>query len=595
MPELDNKLPTAGELRGCSWSAIVASVSEKECSRYSSAFFREAEVAKASDHKGEYRALRFLGHLTSMLFRLDQPATPFVAQILWETSRSAALEDFDGEHSTLLKEFVPTVTDQELKARVCDVLWLRARDRVAAEQAVDAYLHSAATLEHSENCTACVERLERAAQVAFSLCRVEQVDRVIGAIESLLKKYAGNDPLYLSAKLMDLLLKHRKGEPAACVEIAEAAAMASETSGDLRRAATYLELKATWQRRMNDETGANTTLIRIGENWAKAAAQAALGENPVFGEAVMHAQRALEALKKVPGTRERRRAVHLALLEYQEQSLKELKRFEVTKDVTELVKRSENLVSGKRAGDALVALALAYQPSSVNELRKKVKEQADEHPMSYLFSSVILTNQGRVAAQRGSLLGGTPDETEAALFAEMSRNLSMHHSLLGQTLIEPARRIIISEHNIREALFQSLLSQSPFVPQGREILYAKGLWAGLYGDYTTSTHILIPQIEHSVRVLLSHRAGVLTSNLKSDGVQDELDLNTTLRMSEINDIFGEDISFDLRTLLIERFGSNLRNRFAHGLMHQHEFQSYEGAYFWWICLYLCLAPIVVPA
>lgn len=397
----------------------------------------------------------------------------------------------------------------------------------------------------------------------------------------------------MSAKLMELLLKHRRGEPAVCVEIAERAATVSETSGDLRRAATYLELKATWQRRMNDEAGAYTTLTRIGENSVKAATQAASGENPTFGEAVMHAQRALEALKKVPGTRERRRAIHMNLLKYQKQSMNELKRFEATKDVTELVKSSENLVSGKQASDALVTLALAYRPRSVNELRKNVKEQAGEHPISYLFSSVILTNQGRVAAQRGSLLGGTPEETEAALVAEMSQNLTMHHSLLGQALIEPARRIIIYEHNIREAQFRLLLSQSPFVPRGREALYAKGLWAGLYGDFTTSTHILIPQIEHSVRILLAQRAGALTSSLKSDGVQDELDLNTMLRMSESNDVFGEDIAFDLRTLLIERFGSNLRNRFAHGLMHQHELQSYEGAYLWWISLYLCLAPIVV--
>lgn len=470
-----------------------------------------------------------------------------------------------------------------------------ARDHAAAESAVDAYPESAATLEHPERWTGCVERLERAAQVAVALRRAELLDKVIAAIGGVLTKHAGGDPLFLSAKLMELLLKHRKGDPAVGTTIAETAAATSEANGDLFRATTYLGLKAAWQRRANDTVGQNETLRRLGENWAKAAVQAASGENPAFGDAVMRAQRALEALQKAPGTRDRRREVHAALLLYQEASLKEFKRFEVTRDVTALVKRSEDLVAGKQAGDALVALALAYNPRLVKELRTQVEEQAREHPLQFLFSAVTLTSQGRVAAQRGSLLGGTPEEAEAALQAEMCRHLTMHHSLLGQALIGPARRRIVFEHEIREGQLRALLMQSPFIPPGRNDLYAKGLCAGLQGDFTTATHLLIPQLEHSVRVLLAQRTGVLTSNLKSDGSQDELDLNSTLRMPEINDIVGEDIAFDLRALLIERFGANLRNRFAHGLMHQSEFNSYDGAYLWWVCLYLCIAPLVLPA
>ncbi len=591
----DNALPTSDELRACLWAAALAASPEKDCRRYSTALLRDAEVAKSAGNTGEYRALRFLGHLTSMAFRLDQPAAPLVAYIRMGTSRSAALEDFEAEHLALLKGFAPTVSDGELKARVCDVLWLGARDHVAAAEAVDAYLQSAATLEHPEHWTGSVQRLERAAQLAVALRRMELVDRVLAVVDGMLQKYAGSDPLYLSAKLMELLLKYRKGDPAACARIAETAAAASEAKGDLHRASTYLELKATWQRRANDAAGANETLKRIGENWASLAEKAASGEKPAFSDAVMHAQRALEALQKAAGTRDRRRVVHAALLRYQEGSLNDLKRFEVTRDVTHLVKRAEELVAGKQPGDALVALALAYEARPVKDLRKQVEHQAREHPFSYLFSSVVLTNQGRVAAQRGSLLGGTPEESEAAVHAEMCRYLTTHHSLLGQTLIEPARRRIVFEHEIREGQLQALLAQSPFVPPGRDAIYAKGLWAGLQGDFIAATHLLIPQIEHSVRVLLSQRIGVLTSNLKSDGAQDELDLNTTLRMPEINDLVGEDIAFDLRALLIERFGSNLRNRFAHGLMHQTEFMSYAGAYLWWVCLYLCLAPLVLPA
>lgn len=118
----DNALPTSEELRSCPWSAAIAGCSEAVHWRYSTALFRTADEANTVGKTGDYRALRLLGDVTSMHFRLDQPAAPLIALIRMGASRSAALEDFDAPRLTLLKELAPTLTDPELKARVCDVL-----------------------------------------------------------------------------------------------------------------------------------------------------------------------------------------------------------------------------------------------------------------------------------------------------------------------------------------------------------------------------------------------------------------------------------------------------------------------------------------
>jgi hypothetical protein len=590
----DDTLPTFEELRESPWSAVVETTSERECYTYSTAFLREAELASSAGRTGDFRALRLLGHLTSMAFQLDRPSKPLVPRIQLAAARTAALEDFESPQLALLKDFAQYATDAELKARSCDVLWLVDRDHLAAASAIDAYLESAAILEDPERCAHTMERLERAAQIAAALRRHDLVDKVIREIDGFLHKYAGKDPRQFSARLMGLLLKYEKGDPSACVRFSETAAVAAEKAGDPDRATAYLELKAEWQRRGSDRVAAAETKKRIGEIWARRAAIEASTNPPAFTHAVMYAQRAIRALEGVPNTRERRREIHASLLRYQEGALADLKRFEVTRDVSELVQRAEALVSGKSPGDAIAALALAYQPLEVAALRTRVQALVREQPLRYLFSSIILTNRGRVAAQRGALNSGRPEESESAFRAEMCRELTLHHSLVAQSLIEPARRRISFEHRIREEEIGGLLRQSPFVPEGREALYAKGIWAGLHGDFTTSTHLLVPQVEHSVRVLLAERDGVLTSSLKPDGTQEELDLNSTLRMEEMNEVFGEDVAFDLRTLLVERFGSNLRNRVAHGLMHQHEFATYDGAYLWWVCLHFCIAPLVIP-
>ena len=62
-------------------------------------------------------------------------------------------------------------------------------------------------------------------------------------------------------------------------------------------------------------------------------------------------------------------------------------------------------------------------------------------------------------------------------------------------------------------------------------------------------------------VLESH--GVTTSVLDPDGIQPERDLNTLLKSSRFSiplaGILGEDVIFNLRGLLVETFGANLRN------------------------------------
>lgn len=116
--------------------------------------------------------------------------------------------------------------------------------------------------------------------------------------------------------------------------------------------------------------------------------------------------------------------------------------------------------------------------------------------------------------------------------------------------------------------------------------YLRGIHAGFFGDWLTSMHLLIPQIEASVRHVLQQH-GVITSTVESDGIQKERDINQLLWDPTAEDVFGADILFDLRGILIERFGSNMRNEAAHGLMPEVAFYRAESVYLWWLVIHLC--------
>jgi len=133
---------------------------------------------------------------------------------------------------------------------------------------------------------------------------------------------------------------------------------------------------------------------------------------------------------------------------------------------------------------------------------------------------------------------------------------------------------------------------SPWVPEDRSHLYAKGFHAGFYGDWPVASHLLIPQIEHSIRYILMQH-GVIPSSIDMSGIQNEYDLNATLRWPELEEVLGNDIVFDLQAILISRFGSNMRNRMAHGLIGDYGFYSHEAIYLWWLTLRLCCWPLIV--
>jgi hypothetical protein len=262
-------------------------------------------------------------------------------------------------------------------------------------------------------------------------------------------------------------------------------------------------------------------------------------------------------------------------------------------DISKLVEQARVHVKGKDFQDALFALSLLGSPTNVSQLRQQVQRQAHEFVASQLFPKVIVNGMGKVVARQFySVLSNDPSDVEAATRFEMNTNAVFYQTFSAQAFIKPARDQINLEHSVRVNDLLPIVSYSPFVPPEREYLFAKGLYAGLTGDFFTSTHILIPQIENSIRYLLWQR-GVITSGLDNSGIQNEHNLNSTLYCPETASIFDENTLFDLKCLLVEHSGSNLRNRMAHGLISDDEFLSPLMSYLWWLTLRLCCLPILI--
>jgi hypothetical protein len=565
------------------WQDVIAASARKECSEYHAGFAQAVSEAEAAGDEKAQAVYGLLEVITSLYFDPRSDHDPLVPGLSLLRSRTSRIYDLADVHLDALQALLPSVPDPELRARAADILWLRSRrSGMIRDTLIDAYLRTARALEDPEHWPACADRIERARQIGAESSRdIAGYTEVFDYIEEVLGRYDGEDPYVFSAVLMRSLLDNRRGEPVKYAALSAKAAQRAEQRGLWNQAETYWTLEARWRQFGGDEEGRRDALIRAADTHVGNAAEAANADKPEYIGAAARLQSAIEAHRRIGGQQERVRELRRLLLEYQEHAAVQMQEFEHSVDLGPLIREGIGAVEGRDLLDALLGLARLPLVPRVADLRAFVDENSQDLSFRHLFSSAIVDERGRVLARIPAMTAGNPDDVEAATRAEMFHHLRWYLELYAMGAIRAAVWQINSERHARVEDLLPLASNNPLVPEGRELIYAEGLRAGLKGNFLVATHLLIPQLEHSLRETL-YGMNVVPSGLDAAGVQTEWDLNTTLYLPETRQLLGEDLTFTLQGLLVSQFGSNLRNQMAHGLLSRGAFYSYAAIYLWWV-------------
>lgn len=372
--------------------------------------------------------------------------------------------------------------------------------------------------------------------------------------------------------------------------LAEKIALRAEAEHDWWRAENYWKVKARWHELTGDDDGKRRALVAAAEVHVKEAQDAIGLPNPSYLAASFYIEEAIQAFKKIGGTQKRVDELYRRLLEYQEKGTSEMKPLRINIHLTheeeqatdEVIKAIREVIIGRSIQEALIALASIGFSPTVDHLKEIAKKIISDTPLTHLVSHELKDERGKVVGRQPSLLEEDPTKNE------MFRQALLAHQFQATFLIEPLRQEINAKQRTQPQDLLPIVSNNSFIPRGRESIYARGIHAGLVGDFLVAAHLLIPQIENSIRHLL-YQHGIVTSKFNEHDLQNEFDLNTTLTKyhSELATILGKDVAFDLQGLLVERYGSNLRNRLAHGLLDYDDF-SVQISYLWWLTLHLCL-------
>lgn len=587
---LDELRVTADSIQAAGWEAILEDC--LECARAHDALGQAGRVAEAAKDTERLHAIAFLQAVTSLYLDLDKtdPLQPLMQD---PQGRTPSVDNFTDDHLDVLKAFAPGISHAGLRSRIADILWHRRRDHEMARLALDAYLDLVDSLVATGKLNAVREYLERALQIASHLRDSELKQRVRDRVEILLSRKDPNDPQCLAASLMEILLGDKFGDPEKYAAVAEEHANRTAAIPNTTAARSYWELAARWHRRANNESGAQAAATQAAETFvADAESHLAGGSGGAFAAAEF-LTRAIEAFRRISGSKERVSSLQKRLAEVQPLIGEAMKEHSVTIDLGDVISQATGKVRGKSKIDALRALAQVARPRSLSAMRMRAADAAMKYPLTNLFGTIHLDSDGRIRG-RTAPFPTDPESREQALTDRVLQDSVREWGIAVAGQIEPARRVVVEEHRVLVLDIYHLSGSCPFIPPGREWTFARGLHAGLDGDFAVAASLLVPQVENCLRYLLTCR-GEITTKLDPDRIEEDYGLGALLATNEtlrgaLKNTIGEDLLFELRALLIEKTGGNLRNMLAHGMLDDGQIGSELAAYAWWLIYWLCIKP-----
>ena len=588
---------TLEDLTNCGWKAVLE---ERDGDSYPSRWAALERAVRQTDWEGDStksKALRLLMHISSMMLKPEDRSNPFHPSIVFEEGRSAIPDDFTEQEIHLLEQFLDSVDDFWLKARIADILWLRRspRDPKFALEAIDTY--RSIPVDVDKWVDPVLDCWKRAISLSMML-REGAGDRLSKMEDSVLSLFfsATKEQRFFALKLARVMEEYNLGRDNIVPVAEQLRTLAEELKeeGSHNSARSYFANASVWFRRAGDEIESARMTAAEAETYIKEAEDNLASETPSNLLASTSYEKAIQTFRNVPQAHRESHQVGKRISELRDElneagllALDEMTSIESpTIDLTPFVNDALKRVKGKVIQEAMLALS-NLSAIKASEMREAAMNNLAETPLRALISSSLVTHDGRTVARNpGYNFQSGPEENEAVIEAEM---IQFHYEPLVNVAVMgkiiPALDAITAEHRISEDYFIQLARVSPIVPPGRDRLYGKALYHGYNRDFASAIHLLAPQIEHMVRHHLK-MSGVTTTSLDRAGVETENGLSTLVDLPEVKQIFGEDLTFELKALFCSPYGANLRNEVAHGLVEEAKCFSTHSVYAWWLGLKL---------
>ena len=229
--------------------------------------------------------------------------------------------------------------------------------------------------------------------------------------------------------------------------------------------------------------------------------------------------------------------------------------------------RTDALLAGEELNLKLFRIAREFTPTAA-EVMKSLDMVQESAPLLSLISHNIITAEGQTVAR----IGPIDEDLEGRSRKQTAEHIGMLQPFLSHALSQLKMR-----DNPTTTQIVTVLYACPLFSERRRQLITEGISAYLSKDWVKAIHVLVPQIEETLRNLLAGSGIPVTKiDRRNPGVTESKNMGDVLKDDRIRAILGEDRWRYLVVLYIDRRGINLRNDIAHGLVSQEVFNQYTA-------------------
>ncbi|NNM85823.1 MAG: DUF4209 domain-containing protein [Phycisphaerales bacterium] len=251
-----------------------------------------------------------------------------------------------------------------------------------------------------------------------------------------------------------------------------------------------------------------------------------------------------------------RLAVELQRLDMQ--SMKQMKEFSVPITISreELEAYTEKMLAGT-ATDAIKRVTCACIPRRKGT-DEQVRKLAELYPVPYqLMGFTLVDEAGRAVAN----IGTVEEDAEGRVITQTAQNLLVLNPMLHHLFRE-----LSSRHKVGAEAVCGMILQSPAFAEDRHPVIRRGINACFDGDHEIAAHLLIPQIEQALRVIVTTSGGTTYKPSREPGTFQLRTLDDLLRDSSVIKVLTGDVALYFRVVLTDQRGWNLRNNLLHGVI-----------------------------
>jgi hypothetical protein len=472
------------------------------------------------------------------------------------------LAGLNGKHIDDWIELADTLKRPYLRARFADAVWelsgkvaKRPRSYRYGLLAVEMYLEAAAETKES----AFYESLQvivRSIQLAFQLRATELANK---GFEFLMALADTAEPSHMGRWFapFDRLI-HQRGR---IIAELEKRFWKTIDRGDLHQQKMTGQALALYHQAHKDYDKAKAITVAYGE----AIVELTVNQSAML--AVHHLSGVMNDYQRM-GLREDADRVRLILEERGKGVTAEMREHsvEIKLELGEIEKSIAEQLDHKDPFFALYRLAMSCAPHP-DETIERFKASTEGLVFHQLMPVSIIGDGGLPVAN----IGAYDNDQEGRHVMEYTREMQLNASFFMFGIEQWKKKFERLDFHEVPGLFDCLL-----IPEVRRPLFEEGFAAYASGDYVKAIHVLIPQVENSLRELLKLLDLPTTKNDDAGGFELK-NMNHVLHDEVVQATLDERLWTFLKVLYTDKRGFNLRNIVMHGIAEPKDFNQANAA------------------